>query len=174
MHSKSTLSLLLVFLCLCCTACPSVKKFPLPGEEIPLIDAQGLTEFIQQHQGKVILIDFWATWCRPCVELFPHTVELHERWAQRGLVVVGISLDDPADGITVWQFLEEKKATFPNFISRFGPSAKSASDFEIQGGGIPYLRLYDRQGKPLKSFGGNMPVYLQEIDQAVEDALDQI
>ena len=108
------------------------------------------------------------------MELFPHTVEIHQRWADQGLAVLGISLDDPSDESTVRRFLTEKKADFSNFISRYGPSAQSAGVFNIEGGGIPYIRLYDRQGNPLRSFGGDKPVYPQEIDQAVQEALNQI
>jgi len=120
----------------------------------------------------VILVDFWATWCPPCLKLFPHTVELHQRLADRGLVVVSISLDDPSDDSAVQRFLIEKGADFPSFISRFGASATSAEVFNIEGGGIPYLRLYNRQGEPLRSFGGDKPFDPLEIDQAVEEALN--
>lgn len=174
MRHKTPWLLLLVFLLIGCTTRAPVKELPLSGGKIPLIDADGLSKLLQQHRGEVILIDFWATWCPPCMQLFPHTVEIHKRWADQGLAVVGISMDDPADEITVRQFLAEKEADFSNYISRFGASAKSAGDFNIEGGGIPYLRLYDRQGNPLKSFGGDKPVYPQEIDQAVQEALDQI
>jgi len=93
------------------------------GEKMQPIDAAGLAQFVDQHPGKVVLIDFWATWCPPCVQMFPHTVELSNRWADRGLVVAAVSLDDPADESVVRRFLAEKGAYFPNFISRFGQAA---------------------------------------------------
>ena len=95
------------------------------------IDAAGLAQFVDQHPSKVVLIDFWATWCLPCVQLFPHTVELHKHWADRGLVVAAISLDDPSDESTVRRFIAKNGADFPNFISRFGPSSQSAEAFDI-------------------------------------------
>jgi thiol-disulfide isomerase/thioredoxin len=143
-----------------------------PGEKTQPIDANGLAQFVDRNQGKVVLIDFWATWCPPCVQLFPHTVELHKRWAQRGLVVATVSLDDPSDDSAVRRFLAGKGADFPNFISRFGASGRSAEAFDIPGGAIPFLRIYDRNGKPLISLGGDKPVDPQLIDQAVEAALN--
>ena len=142
------------------------------GEKLQPIDADGLAQFVDQHPGKVVLIDFWATWCRPCVQMFPHTVELHRRWANRGLVVAAVSLDDPSDESIVRRFIAEKGADFPNFISRFGASAQSAEAFDITGSSIPFLRIYDRQGKLYKTLGGDKPVDPKEIDQAVEEAVN--
>jgi len=145
---------------------------PFPGEKLQLIDADGLAQFVDQHRGKVVLIDFWATWCPPCLQLFPHTVELHKRWADRGLVVAAVSLDDPSDDSTVRRFLAAKGADFTNFISRFGTSGQSAEEFNITGGGIPFLHIYDRHGKLLKTLGGDKPVDPQKIDQTIEEALN--
>jgi thiol-disulfide isomerase/thioredoxin len=170
---KTAVATLFFLLFVGCTFRSPFKEPPLPGKAIPLIDADGLNQLLQQQRGKVILIDFWATWCAPCMQLFPHTVEIHKRWADQGLAVVGISLDDPADESTVRRFLAEKEADFSNFISRFGAGAQSVGDFNIEGGALPYLRLYDRRGNQLKSFGGDKPVYPQEIDQAVQEALNQ-
>jgi thiol-disulfide isomerase/thioredoxin len=142
------------------------------GEKMQPIDAAGLAQFIDQHPGKVVLIDFWATWCPPCVRLFPHTVELHKRWADRGLVVAAVSLDDPLDESVARRFLAKNGADFPNFISRFGASSQSAEDFDITGSSIPFLRIYDRQGKLIKTFGGDKPVDPIEIDQVVEEAIN--
>ncbi|MGD0382423.1 MAG: TlpA disulfide reductase family protein [Thermoguttaceae bacterium] len=144
-----------------------------PGEKLPSIDADGLAQFVAQHRGKVVLIDFWATWCPPCVQLFPHAVELHERWAERGLAVAAVNLDDPSDEPIVRRFLAEKGANFPNFISRFGASEQSAEAFDIKGDGIPFLRIYDRQGKLLNTLGGDTPVDPQDIDRAVQQALSR-
>jgi thiol-disulfide isomerase/thioredoxin len=171
-RSKNVLALFLVLLIVGFIAWATLIKRSLSGEIIQPIDADGLTRFVAQNRGKIVLIDFWATWCPPCVRLFPHTVELHKRWAQSGLVVAGVNLDDLSDESAVRRFLTEKGADFPNFISRFGASSESAEAFEITGGGIPFLRIYDRQGKLLKTFGGDKPVDVQKIDQAVEEAVN--
>jgi thiol-disulfide isomerase/thioredoxin len=155
-----------------CTAINGCVKSS--GEKMQQIDAAGLAKFVNQHPGKVVLIDFWATWCPPCLKMFPHTVELHKRWANHGLVVAAVSLDDPSDESIVRRFLAEKGADFPNFISRFGPSSQSVEAFDITGSAIPFLRIYDRQGKLYKTLGGDKPVDAKEIDQAVEDAINSV
>jgi thiol-disulfide isomerase/thioredoxin len=153
-----------------CSARTGNTEFP--SEKVQSIDADGLAQFIEQHRGKVVLIDFWATWCPPCVQLFPHNVELHKRWADRGLAVAAVSLDDPSDESVVHRFLAEKGADYPNYISCFGAGEKSVRAFDIQGGGIPFIRIYDRQGKLIYTLGGDKPVDPREIDYAVEQALN--
>jgi thiol-disulfide isomerase/thioredoxin len=171
LNYKTVLAWILILLLAVYIARAILMETSLPGEKIQSIDAAGLARFVDQHPGKVVLVDFWATWCPPCVQLFPHTVELSKRWADRGLVVAAVSLDDPSDEHAVRRFLAEKGADFQNFIGPFGPSGQSAEEFNITGGGIPFLRIYDRQGNPLKTFGGTKPVNPQEIDQALEEAL---
>ena len=62
------------------------------------VDRAGYDAAIAKHRGKVVLVDFWATWCLPCVEQLPHTLELGQQMADRGLAVVTVSCDEP-DGI---------------------------------------------------------------------------
>jgi len=143
------------------------------GNEVKLevIDKAGFAKVLEQHRGKVVLVDYWATWCRPCRELFPHTVELHKQFADRGLAVISVSFDDPdEDQSKVLKFLTEKAATFDNFISPHGVGSKSFEAFEIGDDGIPHFKLFDRQGKLRKTFAGDEP---QEIDLAIEELLGE-
>ena len=63
---------------------------------------------LAKHRGKVVLVDFWATWCPSCVEQFPHTVELHRKFAESGLAVVSVSLDEPDAEPQVREFLRRQ------------------------------------------------------------------
>jgi len=124
-----------------------------------------------------VLVDFWATWCVPCVENFPHTVEWYRKYADRGLVCVSVSFDDPdqqGQNERALQFLKDQGATFINLISRYGADAKSFDEFDIGGGGIPHYKLYDRQGNLVGSFGNDDPDHPldpAEIEQAIVAAL---
>jgi thiol-disulfide isomerase/thioredoxin len=126
---------------------------------------------LKGHQGKVVLVDFWALWCGPCIKLFPHTVELHEKHPDEELAVISVNFDDPGDQQRVLEFLAGKGATFDNFISKYGIGPKSFEAFEI-GGNVPYYKLYDRSGKLHKTFGdAQQSIEPSEIDQAVEELL---
>lgn len=138
---------------------------------IEVIDAAALGQALERHRGKVVLVDFWATWCVPCTELFPHTVELSRRFADQGLVVISVSMDDPDNLPAVRQFLTRQGATFPNFLSRDGAGPRSFETFGIDDGALPHFRLYDRQGSLLRKFLGGAGIDPRQIDRAVEGAM---
>lgn len=134
-------------------------------------DETELARAVRQHRGKVVLVDFWATWCPGCLDLFPHTVGLHKQFASRGLAVISVSFDDPEeDRTSVLDFLTSQGANFENFISRHGAGPKSAEAFEIENGTLPHFKLYDRKGILRKTFGDEV-FEAEDIDRAVEELL---
>ena len=133
---------------------------------------------MKEHRGKVVLVEFWATWCLQCLELLPHTVELYNKHADQGLAVISVSLDYPDDDRQrVIDLLESQGATFDNFISRYGGDAKSLEVFAIEGGALPNLKLYDRSGKLRKTFAAGVippePFGPEDVARAVEALLEE-
>src|SRR5262245_12664930 len=116
--------------------------------EIALIkaDAKTLAAKIAEHQGQVVFVDFWATWCLPCVEGFPHTVELSKKYKDQGLATIAVSFDNLESKDEVRSFLIKRGANFDNLLSKYdGVSQEAAKDFDVEA--LPQYRLYDRQGK---------------------------
>ena len=109
-------------------------------------DEKDLAELVRQNRGKVVLVDFWATWCIGCLQLFPHTVELHRTLADKGLAVISVSMDHPAHEKHVLTFLSSHRATFDNLLSRYSPGNEAAEAFDIPAG-LPHYKLFDRMGK---------------------------
>ncbi len=145
---------------------------PAEAVTVRVVDEAEFAEVLDRHRGKVVLVDIWATWCLNCLELFPHTVELSRQYADRGLVVVSLSMDDPDEQAAVLEKLQSNNATFENFISRYGGSDKSANAFGLEDLVLPKYRLYDRTGqvhKTLRSSEG--PVSAEDVDRAVEELL---
>jgi thiol-disulfide isomerase/thioredoxin len=97
-------------------------------------------------RGKVVLVDFWATWCPSCVEQFPHTVEMHRKYSGRGLAVVSVSLDEPDAEPQVREFLRGSGANFDNLISEYGSGVKAIEALGLSGA-LPSYQVYDRSGK---------------------------
>jgi thiol-disulfide isomerase/thioredoxin len=151
------------------------REEPAPKAEVAVrvADEGEVERAIASHRGKVVLVDFWATWCQPCKELLPHTVALHKRLAEKGLAVVTVSLDDPAMQAEVVEYLQAQGATTENFISRHGASGESTQAFGIENDTLPFFKLYDRSGKLQKTLGGGESVNAKDVDQAVEDLLRQ-
>ena len=136
-------------------------------------DETQFARVLEQQRGKVVLVDYWATWCPGCLDLFPHTVGLHRQSGSRGLAVISVSFDDPQDDrASVLDFLTSQGATFDNFISSHGAGSRSAEAFDIENGTLPHFKLYDRSGKLRETFGGE-PFEAEQIDRAVEELLEE-
>ena len=159
---------------------PPTKPEPArPAVTLRLVDRAEYDSILKELRGQVVLVDFWATWCIPCVQAFPHTVEWAEKYADQGLVCVSVSFDDPDEQGTNAQtlaFLKRQGAEkLVNLISRYGADAGSFDAFEISGGGIPHYKLYDREGNLIRSFGNDdpdHPLSPEEIEAAIIEALE--
>lgn len=79
--------------------------------EIGLKDLSGKTVDLASLAGKVVIVDFWATWCAPCKEELPELEKLHKKYGPKGLVVVGVSVDKESGGLK--PFLDKLKISFP-------------------------------------------------------------
>ena len=99
---------------------------------------KGLT--LRDLRGKVVLLNFWATWCPPCLREMPSMEGAHQRYRARGLAVVAISVD--ADPAVVPPYLKERKITFP---IGFDPKSRVADDYGVRA--LPATFLIDRAGQ---------------------------
>jgi thiol-disulfide isomerase/thioredoxin len=104
------------------------------------------------RKPRYTIVDAWATWCGPCKENFPHVVEMHRKYADKGLAVVSISFDDPANAKQVEDaraFLREQKATCTNFLL---DEAEGVGFEKFGVNGIPAVFVYGPDGKEVKRF----------------------
>jgi thiol-disulfide isomerase/thioredoxin len=103
-------------------------------------------------KGKVVVVDIWGEFCPPCKLEFPHLVELHEKFASKGLACVSISLDPLDNQDDALAFLKKKKATFTNLL--LDERNKVWQDhFKIYG--PPAVFVYDQGGKLAGQFDHN-------------------
>ncbi len=117
MKTKTTLSvLLLLSIILGLTSCSSKKERLGTGElsapNFRLKTADGSTLELADYKGKVIILDFWATWCPPCRREIPGFIRLYERYQDRGLVIIGVSLDQYG-WRAVKPFMENYRINYP-------------------------------------------------------------
>ena len=80
----------------CKQTTPSTRSSPLSAPDFVLKDITGRSVSLKDYNGKIVLVDFWATWCPPCRRSIPELIRLQDRYGDEGLVILGISLDDPA------------------------------------------------------------------------------
>ena len=117
-------------------------------KNVPLLvgDEKKFAEMLAAHQGEVVFVDYWALWCESCVEFFPHTVETHEKFKDRGLVTIAVNFDELNEEARVRKFLADHRADFENLMSNYddvGQAVANAFDFSA----LPQFRLYDRKGE---------------------------
>jgi peroxiredoxin len=107
--------------------------------EFTLKDLSGKSWTFRELRGKVVLVNFWATWCPPCRKEMPDLETLYRRFGSKGLVVLGISDEDAAK---VEPFIRERKVSFPVLLD---PGRKVNDMFVVDG--LPKTLVYDRDGK---------------------------
>jgi thiol-disulfide isomerase/thioredoxin len=123
-----------------------------------IIDAQGYEKLVQQHRGKPLLINFWATWCEPCRDEYPMLNELAKEYAPKGLRVLGVNSDQDGDLILMRRFMTRYKPVFPNYRKKPGKPEEEAefnhavlSDWR---GELPATFIYDKDGTLIGHFFG--------------------
>ena len=111
----------------------------------------GWPRILASTRGHVTLVNFWATWCAPCVEEFPDLLKLREAYASRGLRVVFVSLDTPGDTATaVRGFLEKHGVGFTTYIKSAGDDEAFINTVDRNWrGAIPATFIYDRRGREI-------------------------
>jgi peroxiredoxin len=112
-------------------------------------DMNGQTVSLASFKGKVILLDFWATWCPPCKAEIPGFVELQEQYGSRGLQVLGVSVDDPLDKLQ--PFASEFRMNYPVLL---GLGRDDLQDAFGPMWGIPTTFLIDREGRICRKHSG--------------------
>jgi peroxiredoxin len=134
--------------------------------DFSLTTVDGQTAKLSDERGKVVLIDFWATWCPPCRASLPHLQDAYnnESWANRGLVVWAVNAHESADDVS--NFLARNQYTFTALLDSDG-AAMSAYGVS----GIPMTVIVGRDGVVKKVLVGYEPDSGREVDEAIEKAL---
>ncbi len=124
----------------------------LEGESITMADLK----------GKVVLLDFWATWCGPCVAEIPHLLKVHEKFgARKDFVMISVSLD--GDEKALKTFIKKQKMTWKHVFGEVGGAPQAATQFGVVG--IPAIFVLDGQGKIVATdlSGGELETRIEKI-----------
>ncbi|MEO6726691.1 MAG: redoxin domain-containing protein [Blastocatellia bacterium] len=121
----------------------------MPDPNVSLLKPAAFPNLVKQSAGKVLIVNFWATWCGPCVAEFPEFVKLDQTYRDKGVRFVHISADDSTDlKSKVIPFLKEQKAQSDQFLQDTDdPQEMIDIVFKEWSGALPATFVYDKMGK---------------------------
>ncbi len=147
------------------TTDPAAAKGNAPDFTLPTLDGKNVS--LSEHQGKVVLVDFWSTTCNPCLEEMPHLVEIYEKYKAKGFVILAVSGDGPETRSNVSTVVHQKKMNFPvlmdeetTVIARYNPKKD-----------MPFWVLIDRAGNIVKKKNGYDPGDEEKLAADIESLL---
>ncbi len=139
--------------------------------ELKLKDLFGAEQSLAQFKGRIVILNFWATYCVPCREEMPDLSAIQNEFAALGLQVIGASTDEAEDRPKVLKFIKEVKINFPVWL---GATSADTLRFGV-GTALPATVLIDKNGKVFKTISGvvNQADLRQDIEKLLQDAEKQ-
>jgi len=147
-------------------------SFPMPpttasngalnAQSFTLLDNQQAK--LSDYLGQVVVLDFWATFCAPCVEEAPHLDALQKRFAAQGLQVIGLNVGGPDDHPGIPEFVERLKINYKLGI----PEPEMTNLYMGSNNSIPQTIVFDRKGRIVKHFVGYDQATSAELERTVE------
>lgn len=134
---------------------PAIPPEPPPPSGILDLNEESWQQILARQRGRVVLVNFWATWCEPCREEYPALVRLHNTYRSQGLSLLAVSMDEPESVPAIERFLKSQGAQFGSYRHNFRDFGKFIDTINPGwGGGIPASFLFDHQGRLVESWQG--------------------
>lgn len=124
-------------------------------------DLDGKQQPLKQWRGKVMVLNFWAPWCPPCREEIPDFIKLQEKYRERGLVFVGVALDEK---LKVQTFADEMGINYPILLGEMD-AVDLSGKIGNRLGGLPFTVVIDRDGRIVASEVGGLT--LEQLEKSV-------
>ena len=158
----------LVALCLFAVSCKKAEERAV-GEsgkapEFTFTSLQGSAMRLSELRGKVVIVEFWATWCPPCREAIPELNKVSEKFRDKNVQLLGISVDKGGDAlVSVSAFVKEHAVVYPVMVDNVNVAYGVS--------GIPALFIIDKEGKVVKRHMGFFPGLAETLSKEVEELL---
>jgi thiol-disulfide isomerase/thioredoxin len=123
------------------------------------VDEAGFQKLVDSHKGKVVLYDFWATWCEPCRAEIPKLVRLDAKLRSQGFELVTISADEPEQAPDAEKVLKQFAVRGPLYRKQASNDDRFINSIDVKwSGALPALFLYDKSGRKVRSFIGETDI----------------
>ena len=155
------------------SAPPGNTTYPMPPIEVSSINNMGWTvadgkrSLFSEYKGKVLVLDYYATWCNPCRKSIPHLIALQKQHGDQGLQVIGLNVGGPEDLEKVPGFARQLGIQYPLAV----PDDELVEFMLSDNSSIPQTFVFDREGMLVERVIGFSPAVGAQIDFAVENAL---
>ncbi len=146
----------------------NLNNVKLGAQDFKLIDDKPAK--LSDYQGKVVVLDFWATYCPPCVAAMPDLEALHQQHNANGLQIIGLNVGGDEDRVAVPDFLKNNKINV-TYALGYTMKSETLSYYMGKDDRIPQTLVYDRQGNLLKQFVGYNPQIKKDLENAIKTAL---
>jgi thiol-disulfide isomerase/thioredoxin len=121
---------------------------------LSLTDSQGKLQKISQWQGKFLVVNFWATWCAPCVQEMPELSELQKDLSKSNVQLIGLGIDSPSN---IVEFAQKYQISYPLFAAGM-EGTELSRQLGNQAAGLPFTVLISPDGNLLKSYLGRLNI----------------
>jgi thiol-disulfide isomerase/thioredoxin len=146
-----------------------------PAPSIQLLSEQGFQKLVRDRNGKILLLNFWATWCGPCVEEFSDLIKLSKFYGNNGVEVIGVSVDYPDEAESkVIPFLKKHHVTFKIYVAKFDKQEDFINTVDSSwNGAVPATFIYGPRGNRLYSWigQGTYSRFKREIEKMKADEM---
>jgi thiol-disulfide isomerase/thioredoxin len=129
----------------------SAPKKAAPAD-LNLVDLDGKKVHLKDYRGKLVVLNFWATWCVPCRDEMPMFVEVEKAWTSKGVIFIGASLDDKKSVKAIPEFMQKYKIDFPVWTGTTGDDM----DHLKMGDAVPDTAFLDEEGVILARVQGEI------------------
>jgi peroxiredoxin len=139
---------------------------PGPGQLAPnfkVLSTSGQTISLDNYRGRVLILDFFATWCQPCRQSIPHLVDMNRKYGKQGLQILGLSVDEEGERV-IKAFTDEFKVNYPLAMA----GDLTTADFGVRS--VPVMYLVDKKGKVVEVYRG----YSNEMARSLEQTIKRL
>ena len=168
-NGKIRVALIALFFVVTFAAGCSPHRPPATNGPPGWVHDNGVRAKVSDYKGKVVLLDFYATWCEPCRYEMPRLVALHQRLESQGLQIIGLNVGGADDHEQVPAFAQEFGIQFPLAI----PDDEFVEEYLGINQDIPQTFVIDRQGRVVKRFIGYSEESAEELERVIQATLAQ-